>query len=88
LRHYFGFYCVDVLRADLLMIQKWMGHTHVSSTAIYAHISPETARDELRKAEQRKASAAEKPHVPDAIERHGSTAIGVVDPKKLTRRTV
>ena len=88
LRHYFGFYCVDVLRADLLMIQKWMGHTHVSSTAIYAHISPETARDELRKAEKRKGSPAEEPHPPSAIERHGSTAIGVVDTKRLTRKTV
>ena len=87
LRHYFGFYCVDVLRADLLLIQKWMGHTHISSTAVYAHISPETARDELRKAEERKASAAEEPRTPSAIERHGSTAIGVVDTKRLTRKT-
>lgn len=87
LRHYFGFYCVDVLRADLLMIQKWMGHTHVSSTAIYAHISPETARDELRKAEKRKGSPADEPRHPSAIERHGSTAIGVVDTKRLTRKT-
>lgn len=86
LRHYFGFYCVDVLRADLLMIQKWMGHTHLSSTAIYAHISPETARDELRKAEKRKTSPTEEPLQPGAIERHGSTAIGVVDTKRLTRR--
>lgn len=87
LRHYFGFYCVDVLRADLLMIQKWMGHTHMSSTAIYAHISPETARDELRKAELRKVSPAGEPHLPNAIGRHGSTAIGVVDTKRLTRKT-
>lgn len=88
LRHYFGFYCVDVLRADLLMIQKWMGHTHVTSTAIYAHISPETARDELRNAEKRKGSPSEKPHLPSAIERHGSTAIGIVDTMRLTRKTV
>lgn len=87
LRHYFGFYCVDVLRADLLMIQKWMGHTHVSSTAIYAHISPETARDELRAAERRKSSPGEEPSQPSAIERHGTTAIGIVDTKRLTRKT-
>lgn len=88
LRHYFGYYCVDVLRADLLMIQKWMGHTHVSSTAIYAHISPETARDELRNAERRKSSPVEEPSKPSAIDRHGTTAIGVVDTKRLSRKTV
>ena len=55
LRHYFGYYCVDVLGADLLMVQKWMGHTHLSSTAVYAHISPETARDELKNAERRRS---------------------------------
>jgi integrase len=87
LRHYFGFYCVDVLRADLLLIMKWMGHTHVSSTAIYAHISPKTARDELRKAEKRKGSPTEEPRHQSAIERHGTTAIGVVDMKRLTRKT-
>lgn len=87
LRHYFGFYCVDGLRADLLMIQKWMGHTHISSTGVYAHISPETARDELRRAEERKSTSTEEPRQPRAIERHGSTAIGVIDTKRLTRKT-
>lgn len=86
LRHYFGFYCVDVLRSDLLLIKTWMGHTHVSSTAIYAHISPDTARDELKQAEARKSSTAEAPRQLNAIERHGSTAIGVVDTKLLTRK--
>ena len=52
LRHYYGFYCADVLRVDLLMIQKWMGHTDPSSTAVYVHISPETARDVLSRAEK------------------------------------
>lgn len=53
LRHYYGFYCADVLKADLLMIQKWIGHMQPSSTAIYAHISPETAHAVLARAEKR-----------------------------------
>jgi integrase len=52
LRHYYGFYCADVLRVDLLLIQKYMGHSQVSSTAIYAHITPETAAAELQAAEE------------------------------------
>ena len=51
LRHYYGFYCADVLRADLLLIQKWMGHAQPSSTAVYAHISPETAAKALADAQ-------------------------------------
>lgn len=53
LRHYYGFYCADVLEADLLLIQKWMGHTHPSSTVVYTHISPGTAAKHLAEAEQR-----------------------------------
>lgn len=53
LRHFYGFYCADVLKADLLMIQKWMGHSQPSSTAIYAHISLETAAAALAHAEKR-----------------------------------
>lgn len=87
LRHYFGFYCVDVLKADLLMVQKWMGHIQLSSTAIYAHISPETARNELNAAEQRKAGgAAVNGVLPSILERHGTTALGDIDTKKLTRK--
>lgn len=52
LRHFYGFYCADVLKADLLMIQKWMGHIQISSTAIYAHISPGTAAQAMSRAEQ------------------------------------
>ena len=88
LRHYYGFYCVDVLRADLLMIQKWMGHSHLASTAVYAHISPETARDELRDAESRKSGPVNAPRELTATDRHGSTAHGLVDTKRLTRKTV
>lgn len=51
LRHYYGFYCADVLKADLLLIQKWMGHAQPSATAVYAHISPETAAEALAQAE-------------------------------------
>ncbi|MFN5191038.1 MAG: tyrosine-type recombinase/integrase [Burkholderiales bacterium] len=51
LRHFYGFYCADVLKADLLLIQKWMGHMQVSSTAVYAHISPATAAKVLKRAE-------------------------------------
>lgn len=53
LRHSYGFYCADVLKAELLLIQKWMGHAQPSSTAVYAHISPETAAQELAHAERR-----------------------------------
>ena len=88
LRHYYGFYCVDVLKADLLMVQKWMGHAQISSTAVYAHISPETARDELAAAEERKAAGAPAQGVlPSALQRHGTTALGDIDTKKLTRKT-
>lgn len=87
LRHYYGFYCVDVLKADLLMVQKWMGHAQISSTAVYAHISPETARDELAAAEERKAAGAPAQGVlPSAIQRHGTTALGDIDTKRLTRK--
>lgn len=51
LRHFYGFYCADVLKADLLLIQKWMGHVQVSSTAVYAHISPGTAAKAIKRAE-------------------------------------
>lgn len=87
LRHYYGFYCVDVLKADLLMVQKWMGHAQISSTAVYAHISPETARDELAAAEERKSAGSPAQGVlPSALQRHGTTALGDIDTKKLTRK--
>lgn len=53
LRHYYGFYCADVLKLDLLMIQKYLGHIQPSSTNIYAHISPSTAHKVLADAEKR-----------------------------------
>jgi integrase len=53
LRHYYGYYCADVLRADLLMIQKWMGHLNPSGTAVYAHITPATASAVLNKLEKK-----------------------------------
>ncbi len=65
LRHYYGFYCADVLKENLLMIQKWMGHMQPSSTAIYAHISPETAHAELVHAEMR-AKVEERIYLPPA----------------------
>lgn len=52
LRHFYGFYCADVLKADLLIIQKWMGHVQIQSTAVYAHISPGSAHKELHRAEK------------------------------------
>lgn len=87
LRHSYGFYCIDVLKADLLMLQKWMGHAQISSTAVYAHISPETARDELTAAEERRSSGPRLNGVlPSAVQRHGTTAFGDIDTKKLTRK--
>ena len=88
LRHYFGSYCVDVLKADLLLVQKWMGHMQLSSTAIYAHISPETARDELRAAEVRRSGqGAGQAAISEVVLRHGSTAFGEIDTRNSTRRT-
>lgn len=52
LRHFYGFYCADVLKADLLLIQKWMGHMQIESTAVYAHISPGSAHKALHRAEK------------------------------------
>jgi site-specific recombinase XerD len=52
LRHFYGFYCADVLQADLLLIQKWMGHVQIGSTAAYAHISPGSASRALKRAEK------------------------------------
>lgn len=52
LRHFYGFYCADVLKADLLLIQKWMGHVQIGSTAVYAHISPASASQALKRAEK------------------------------------
>lgn len=67
LRHYYGFYCADRLGASLLMIQKWMGHMQLSSTAIYAHISPSTANAALREAEH--LANADTPQVVESAER-------------------
>lgn len=89
LRHSYGFYCIDVLKADLLMLQKWMGHTQISSTAIYAHISPETARDEMAAAEERRSNGTRVNGVlPSALQRHGTAAFGNIDTQKLTRKTL
>lgn len=52
LRHFYGFYCADVLKADLLIIQKWMGHVQIGSTAVYAHITPGSAHKALYRAEK------------------------------------
>jgi integrase len=52
LRHFYGFYCADVLKSDLLIIQKWMGHVQIQSTAVYAHISPGSAHKALHRAEK------------------------------------
>jgi integrase len=53
LRHFYGFYCADVLKADLLLIQKWMGHVRIESTAVYTHISPGSAHKALYQAEKK-----------------------------------
>lgn len=102
LRHYYGFYLADVLGVDLLLIQKHMGHLNITSTTIYAHISPETASAALKDAERRRSgSNAEKlsPEEREAIKRdlmivepipsgwkRGSTAFGYPDTSALTRR--
>lgn len=53
LRHFYGFYCTDVLRLDILMTQKYMGHVSVTSTAIYTHASPATAQKVMKEAERK-----------------------------------
>lgn len=88
LRHYYGFFCVSILHLDLLMLQKCMGHTSITSTAIYAHVAPEIVRDYLEAAHRHAAtSPGTPPPLPPAIQRHGLTALGILDTKKLTRRT-
>lgn len=50
LRHYYGFYCVDVLRLELNQVSKLMHHVFISSTSRYAKISNSTARTILKQA--------------------------------------
>lgn len=101
LRHFYGFYCADVLKEPLLMIQKYMGHMHPSSTAVYSHISPETAAKSLRDAERRKKgqlpTSEERREITDQFNAaafqdlnellgKGATPFGILDTAKLTRR--
>lgn len=80
LRHFYGFYCADVLKAELLLIQKWMGHVQPSSTAIYSHISPATAAKELYLAERSAAKNIERP------KKLSPTIFGQFDASLLTRK--
>lgn len=102
LRHFYGFYCADVLGLDLLLIQKYMGHSQLSSTSVYAHISPETAARALQDAEKK----ARGEDVPTPEERaditnqfrnmtyvdlrdvmaRGTSSFGHVDTNKLSRK--
>lgn len=43
LRHFYGFYCVDILKLDLMVVQKYLGHVSLLSTQVYANISKKTA---------------------------------------------
>lgn len=100
LRHFYGFYCVDVLNLDLLLVQKFLGHADPSSTAIYAHISLATASAALAAAEQF-AKASKNIQIPaeeredikrsfleaqSKATRLGTTTFGTLDSKTLTRR--
>lgn len=86
LRHYYGFYCVDVLKVDLLLLQKWMGHVQVTSTAVYAHMSAETARNELKKAEQKRLDGIDQKTAASPLGAYGRAAIGEIDTKTLQRK--
>lgn len=100
LRHFYGFYCTDVLKMDLLLIQKYMHHVDPSSTAVYSHISPETAAKALRDAERRKngfPTVEERNDISNqfrstryqdlnALMARGTTAFGILDTRKMTRK--
>lgn len=101
LRHFYGFYCADRLKSDLMLIQKWMGHKQLSSTAIYAHISPETAAKALKEAEKRRKglqiteedrkeitnqfASVEFPTL-QLLSQMGTTPFGRLDKSKMSRR--
>ncbi|HEX8368483.1 MAG TPA: site-specific integrase [Pyrinomonadaceae bacterium] len=51
LRHFYGFYCADVLGISLRGLQHQMHHASPISTLVYHHITHETVRDSLRKAQ-------------------------------------
>ena len=82
LRHFYGFYCADTLKAELLFIQKWMGHVQPSSTAIYTHISPISAANALRLAENRSNSSEGTANSQNL----NSMIFGQFDAKHLTRK--
>ena len=50
LRHFYGFYCIDILGLDILLIQKYMGHSSIMSTQTYANISKKKANEMIKKA--------------------------------------
>lgn len=47
LRHFYGFYCVDILKLELMIVQKYLGHVSILSTQVYANISKKTAHKML-----------------------------------------
>jgi len=52
LRHFFGFYCVDILEIDLILVQKYMGHSSIMATQIYANISKKKAKEIILKTKE------------------------------------
>lgn len=100
LRHFYGFYCADVLKMDLMLIMKYMHHLDPSSTAVYAHISPETAAKALRDAERKKLglpTVEEREDISNqfrstryqdlnSLLAQGTTAFGILDTRKMTRK--
>lgn len=51
LRHFYGFYCADVLGIDLTNLQKQMHHASPISTLAYHHITPQKVREQLKRAQ-------------------------------------
>lgn len=58
LRHYYGFYCVDVLNLPLELVQKYMHHCWESSTAVYARRTVAAARKHLKHAHDAQQATA------------------------------
>ena len=44
LRHSFGVYATAEKQIQLNMVQRWMGHSHITTTAIYANALGEEER--------------------------------------------
>ena len=50
LRHFYGYYCANILRLELAQTQVLMHHSSIDSTQVYYNLDDSTTRQELTKA--------------------------------------